>query len=281
MEQKRKVFVWTDIGTNPDDVLALLMLLRRPEIDIVGISTCVDADGSRARFLRMLTAAEGRDDIPVAQGRNINEFSKLQRLYLGQDLLKVEEFPDGADLFNKTLQEEGRLDVLTLGPLSDMAHALKTEPGLAKKIKEWIAMGGSLDEEDEYNFCYDAEASSFLFTQKFSKKVIPLELSRQFFLKEDDIGRLRLPLGIKNHFWEQCRRWMGYSGRNELYLNDPLAAACLIGIETISFKTAEMKVMQKQNGWKTESQMKSPGNCEIAVGIDRGTFFEMFFDLLG
>ena len=36
----KKIFVWTDIGTNPDDILAILMAVRSSELEVMGIGTC-------------------------------------------------------------------------------------------------------------------------------------------------------------------------------------------------------------------------------------------------
>ena len=60
----KPVFIWTDIGTNPDDTLAVLMAIRSDELNILDISTIFDFDGQRAEFLKALLKAEGEDLIP-------------------------------------------------------------------------------------------------------------------------------------------------------------------------------------------------------------------------
>jgi purine nucleosidase len=58
----------TDIGGDTDDVFALAMLLRSPEVEIAGISTSTEIDGKCATMARYVMRLANNNTIPVAAG---------------------------------------------------------------------------------------------------------------------------------------------------------------------------------------------------------------------
>jgi purine nucleosidase len=63
-----KVHLDTDLGGDIDDLCALAMLLRWPDIVLTGITVVGDTDGIRTGYTRHALALEGRTEIPVAAG---------------------------------------------------------------------------------------------------------------------------------------------------------------------------------------------------------------------
>src|SRR5680860_102552 len=63
-----RVHLDTDFAGDTDDAAALVMLLGRPDAELVGITTTADPDGVRAGYVRYVLGLAGRDDIPVATG---------------------------------------------------------------------------------------------------------------------------------------------------------------------------------------------------------------------
>ncbi|HWC32263.1 MAG TPA: nucleoside hydrolase, partial [Actinomycetota bacterium] len=58
----------TDLGSDTDDLCALAMLLGWPGVELVGVTTCIDPDGSRVGFVRPALEVGGRPNVPVARG---------------------------------------------------------------------------------------------------------------------------------------------------------------------------------------------------------------------
>lgn len=274
------IFIWTDIGTNPDDILALLMALRSEELNIAGISTCVDLDGARAHFLRTLLEAEEKTSIPVGRCKTRSKVQSRDREYLGPSINFKGTFHDGMKLFEDVLKMHAQVKVLTIGPLTDFAACLERNHSLDNKIS-WTAMGGALNGEEEYNFSFDPEATSYVLQSSFPKRIVPLDLTRQFFLKEEEFDRIRFPSKLKDDFILQWKRWKVWSGRTQLYLNDPLAVASLLDLETFSYKNIGMEMKRTIDHYQIEISDDPKSNLEIATGVDRGAFFEMFYNLLG
>ena len=63
-----KVHLDTDLGGDTDDLCALAYLLARPDVELVGVTTCTEQAGRRAGYVRYALRMVGRDDIPVAAG---------------------------------------------------------------------------------------------------------------------------------------------------------------------------------------------------------------------
>ena len=71
--QNMKLHLDTDIGSDMDDLCALAMLLKWPDLEITGITTVSDDRGRRAGYVRYVLGLAGRTDIPVAAGADVSE----------------------------------------------------------------------------------------------------------------------------------------------------------------------------------------------------------------
>ncbi|HYW89961.1 MAG TPA: nucleoside hydrolase, partial [Chloroflexota bacterium] len=67
-----RVHLDTDIGGDIDDLCALALLLRSPEVDITGISTVIDHGGKRAGYAKVALSLAGRSDVSVAAGADVS-----------------------------------------------------------------------------------------------------------------------------------------------------------------------------------------------------------------
>lgn len=68
-----KIHLDTDLGGDIDDLCALAMCLRWPNLEITGITTVAEANGRRAGYVRYVLALECREEIPVAAGADVSE----------------------------------------------------------------------------------------------------------------------------------------------------------------------------------------------------------------
>ena len=148
------------IDTDPgvDDAFALLFAMRSPELKIEGITPVagnVPLEFTLPNALRMVEIA-GRTDIPVAAGAS----APLERRLVtatyahGENGLGGAVFPepktkpiaDPAAVFIRHIVRKypGEVTLITLGPQTNVATALASDPGLAKLIKAVVMMGGSL-----------------------------------------------------------------------------------------------------------------------------------------
>ena len=68
----QRVHLDTDLGGDIDDLCALAMLLRWANVEISGITTVAESQGTRAGYVQHVLELEGRDNIPVAAGADVS-----------------------------------------------------------------------------------------------------------------------------------------------------------------------------------------------------------------
>ncbi|HJY33094.1 MAG TPA: nucleoside hydrolase, partial [Actinomycetota bacterium] len=152
----RHVVVDTDLAF--DDIMALLYLFQRDDvvIDAVTIAGTGEAHcDPGVRNANRLLALGGETDTPVACGRETplqgaNAFPQEWRTAVDDlSMLDLPEVDRGADprgavrLLLDTLDGDGTL--ITLGPLTNVAMALRADPGFASRVPEFVAMAGAID----------------------------------------------------------------------------------------------------------------------------------------
>lgn len=201
------------IDTDPglDDAVAILFALaRRDAFDLRGITTVAGNIGldTVTRNAGRLLALAGRADVPVIAGAarplvrpGIDETRIHGADGLGGVALPEPLAPAGADavgwLAELLLTEApGTLDLLCLGPLTNLAHLLARHPEAAHRLRRVIAMGGAIDERGnvgpraEFNIASDPEAAAAVFAAGLNLTLIPLDVTRKVRAGRDDLVRL-------------------------------------------------------------------------------------------
>ncbi|PAA78034.1 hypothetical protein BOX15_Mlig008992g3 [Macrostomum lignano] len=174
-----KLIIDTDCGL--DDANAILLALSHPDTQVLAITmvdgnTCLD--NVVQNVLRVLRAA-GRQDIPIYRGSAcsmLNLPRKCASDYHGEDGLG--DFPDHEPVSTEQLQQEHAVwalvrllrehddvDLVCLGPLTNLALAIRLEPALGNRIRRLCIMGGNykgkgnITMTGEFNFYRDPEAA--------------------------------------------------------------------------------------------------------------------------
>lgn len=206
--EKRPLLLCTDPGI--DDFIALSMVLARPEFDVLGMIALSGNVGLDVTVNNALLACElnGRSDIPVLAGSakplarparsasNIHGKSGLGKsteLYTkGRPLAS-----SGADFILQMAEKyAGRLEILSLGPLTDVALALQKSPEAAKKIARVVVMGGGIHAGNatkyaEFNIVADPEAAQVVFSSGVKTVMIGLDATNCCLQPRADIELLR------------------------------------------------------------------------------------------
>lgn len=189
------------IDTDPgiDDAVAILYALSSPAYDVLGITTVAGNIGiaTTTRNAGRLLAMMGRADVPVVAGaaapltRKGFSASEIH----GNDGLGGVAFPDplvpadqGAAAWLATLlmrEPAASIDVLALGPLTNLAALVRDYPEAAARIRRLIAMGGVIHEAGnvgpraEFNIAADPEAAEIVLRAGLPMWLIPLDVTRR------------------------------------------------------------------------------------------------------
>src|ERR1700730_14965412 len=138
------VLLDTDIGTDVDDCLALALLLGSPELEPIGI-TCVYGDVAlRARMVHKLLTLAGKPDVPVRLGVREPLLGQRAVYWAGHEGVGLLDAADlelpladehAIDFLVRTvLDRPGAIHLVAIGPLTNIALAVKREPGLAAAL---------------------------------------------------------------------------------------------------------------------------------------------------
>jgi inosine-uridine nucleoside N-ribohydrolase len=138
------VFLDTDIGDDIDDAFALALVLRSPELHLLGITTAFGDTRLRARLVDRYLAAVGRTDIPVAVGVATdapNHFTQAAYARGGPD----RKHGDGVDfLLAQIRAHPGQITLIGIGPLFNVQAAIQRDPETFRKLRRVVIMGGSV-----------------------------------------------------------------------------------------------------------------------------------------
>jgi purine nucleosidase len=225
----------TDIGDDIDDALALALALQSPELDVRAVTTVVDDTERRTRLAWKQLGIYNRQDIPVATGASEPLLDPVRTTHARQfevltpqDSAPVAAHRRAADLIIETLlASPEKLTLVPVGPLTNIALALKTEPAIKAKIERIVIMGGAYEMlTPEYNIRRDRVAAEIVFRSGVPITAVGLDVTTKCKLQAADIDRLRAANNPASAFLVRLiELWQ--NGRSDQYptLHDPLAVA--------------------------------------------------------
>jgi inosine-uridine nucleoside N-ribohydrolase len=200
----RHVILDTDPGV--DDALALLLAMRSPELKIEAITAVagnVPLEVTLPNALRMVEIA-GRTEIPVAAGARTPLVRRLVTAAyahgengLGgavfpEPKVKAVDEPASQVIRNIVRKYPGEVTLLTIGPLTNVATALNSDPGLAGMVQSLVMMGGSLSGGNitpaaEFNVYVDPEAARIVFQSGIPVTMVGLDVTRKTSLTDEHV----------------------------------------------------------------------------------------------
>jgi purine nucleosidase len=204
---RKKIKVIADqdsAGPQGTNLLSLLMLLRAPQIDLLGITTVSGDQWVEPATVFALWATEqtGRTDVPVIKGAEMpllhtkREQELLEQLYvshptwhgsLNPDAPEPSEtwpppggFPNvktkpgrAADFIIDTIRANpGEVVLYCAGPLTNIALAVRMDPGIVALTKAIYIMGGSSRGGFELNWWWDPEAAAIVMREPWKEVVV-------------------------------------------------------------------------------------------------------------
>ncbi len=204
-----RIIVDTDFALPPqDDGLALAFALNSPEIEILGITTVAgnyNVQRANADALRLVEIA-GRPDIRVYGGAArplAHRPDAYARSHYGKwwsdeppaapaggfAKRQLEAESAAAFITRTVLAAPGTIEILAIGPLTNVATAIQRDPAVAKAVKRLTIMGGAIaalpdgggnaTPNAEFNFWVDPEAARIVLRSGIPIELSPLTVSRR------------------------------------------------------------------------------------------------------
>jgi purine nucleosidase len=274
----RPVIFDTDIGTDVDDILALVLLAKAPELNLLGVTTVYGDTNFRAKIARKTTQMLGRADIKIVPGES-RPRSGRQVHWAGHegegipnlDEVEIEQSQPGPAYISETAEVlNGELEVIATGPLTNIARAITEAPPSCAKIKHLYVMGGAFWMPGaEHNIKCDAEAARIVFASGIPMTVISLDLTTRVWLGRNELPQIAaLPNGLGPMLENQLIRWWEYRHVQGSSPHDPLAALAMVHPDLFRFENWDIEVDEEPSApGFTRLTNRGAGKIRIAVDV--------------
>ncbi len=300
----KRIIIDTDPGV--DDALAFLLALASPEIQLEALTTTqgnVTVDKATRNALSVLELAQA-GQIPVASG---SVFPLVQPLRAsahvhGESGLGDAQLPEprtqpvpghAADyLIQRVLAEPGEISIFAIGPLTNIAMAIRKEPRFAGAVKELVIMGGAILEhgnitpQAEFNIFVDPHAAHIVFHAGIPITLIPLDVTHQCLLLQEHVDRLmQIPSPISRFIRDMIQVYLKFSyelGSSGCALHDPLTLATIIAPELLTLREyhVDVDISGGVSMGKTFADIinvtKKPANMKVAMDVRGEDFVALF-----
>jgi inosine-uridine nucleoside N-ribohydrolase len=320
----KRVIIDTDPGV--DDALALILALQSPELQVEAITTVsgnVPVDLATQNALAVLGLLPPGRRPPVAKGADqplTRPLSTAVHVHGDDGLGGVSRLvsatgqprypPASAMLISQDAvtclldlirSSPSELTLIALGPLTNLAHALRCDAHAIRQLAEVVIMGGAaavpgnVTPVAEFNIYVDPEAAQVVFASGLPITLIGLDVTEQVRMTAEMIDRyVRASHSPLSQFVVECTaQTLQFSSCVErppgMAMHDPLAVAALIDpalvhtvplsvqVETKGEFTTGMLVADRR---PLHADLQAPTNVNVALEVDAARFLEMFLHRL-
>ena len=320
--KKKKVILDVDTGT--DDAIAIMTAVMSENLEVLGVCAVNGNRGIDFTTENTLRVVEylGKD-IPVFRGCSLpmvvslTEGRREDIPYKGPKDPQDNVHGDYIDLPPATIQEqpvsavrwlvdtlmasEGDITLIPVGPLTNIAMALRIEPRIAQKIKRIVIMGGGCREVNitptaEFNFWIDPEAAKIVFDCGCDILVVPLDATHAAAvsirtaeaLERKGTKPATLTARIIRQRQNAYKHWQPMADINSVPVHDALAV-CAVLDESVLGPVVEtyadvdigkgaadgMSIFDLDNRYKDRKK-----NVKVALGADPERFADMLLNIL-
>lgn len=315
-----------DVDTGTDDAIAIMTALLSPELDVVGICSVNGNRGIQFTTENTLRVVEymGAGCVPVHKGCALPMVSTLSPgrrsniPYTGPEDPEDNVHGDYVELppasispakehavtwlIDTLMESDGDIILIPVGPLTNIAMALRTEPDIAKKIKQIVIMGGGYREVNitptaEFNFWIDPEAAKIVLESGCDITIVPLDATHAAAVSIEDARELR-KLGTKasvaaadiiEHRWKAYKNWQPMENVDTVPVHDALAVCAVLKPEILKQVVsvhADIDIgggaSDGQSIFDVDKRIKrAVPNVKVALSADKALFVAMLKEILG
>ena len=300
--EKTKIILDCDPGH--DDAVAIMLAAREPSLELLGVSvvagnqTLENTQRNARNVLQWLGA-----NIPVYAGcdrpmvrdkviaADIHGSTGLDGPVFPPLTKKLEPEHAVQFLIRSLLESEGDITVVTTGPMTNLAMAMRLEPRITEKIRRIVLMGGSFTNGNvtpaaEFNIIADAEAASVCFRSGRPITMVGLDVTRKALCYPEIVERMgrignrasNLFVALMGRCCKTQKQIFGWEGGP---LHDPVTIAYLIDPEVLVTKpmNVQIDIRSTQSYGRTNCDyygyQKLPPTADVAVDIDVARFWDI------
>lgn len=291
------------IDTDPgiDDMLALFLALASPELDVRGISVSYGntvVENAYRNTVEILRRAGKRTKVGVGARRPLRRPLAVARETHGESGLGYAGVPpagvtlDWVKSLDRLLAEQPEpVTLVTLGPLTSLALAVRREPELVRaKVARHLAMAGNIAAKgnttrySEFNAWCDPEALDIVLRAELPTELVGLDVTREALLGSQEASRLA-------HSGSPEARWIGealrfyvefhkqHEGLDGCIVNDVLPVAALLRPAALAFEERRLVVDLEDGDQRGRTRADRGGAAaRVAVRVDMGVVRPLLSD---
>jgi purine nucleosidase len=279
----------TDIGTDIDDAYALVALMERPELRVLGVTTVSSDTVARARLAAKLMAVAGGKwaSTPVYAGIP-SDTQYMKQVDWAKGYTAPNLHDSGAVEFMRRQVDAnpGKVTIIAVGELTNVAALLKSDPGIASKIAAISLMGGAIyrgyasgsKPEPEWNIRSNAVAARTVFASGVPLLIAPLDSTADLKLTPEmrvtvfARGKpMNDALAALNSVWRHTNPWKGENPT----LFDVLAVELVSPRHPYKLETLRLDVAD--DGLTVKVANGTP-NAQVAIEVDAAAFMNEFVE---
>ena len=312
-----RIVIDTDPGI--DDALALFFALVAPDVQLEAVTTVsgnVSVEKTTRNALALLELA-GRGDVPVARGADrplVRPAVHAAHVHgengLGNVALPKPHREPAAQhavetIIQTILGAPGEITLVTLGPLTNVALAVRVEPRITEAVREVVIMGGALrvpgnvSPAAEFNIYADPHAAQIVFSAGWPLRLVSLDVTQQAVMAREQFATLaatghpvtRAVQAMTNYYYDE---FAALRGIEALAMHDPLCVAAALHPDLIEWRRASVEVelvsdltagatvayfprAEERDPTLAEGR---PANALVSVGVDRERFIALYLETL-
>jgi len=303
-----------DVDTGTDDAVALMIAALSPDIELVGATT---VNGNTAlqncteNSLRVFDHI-GLTGVPVHEGMSqplvrpnphqINPASRIHGDFLDLPPSRSTKGSQHAVdwLIDTYMASDGDITLVPVGPMTNIATAMRKEPRIIERIPELVIMGGAHDHGNatasaEFNIFLDPEAAWIVVNCGRPIRMLPLDATHEALVSKEDCATLRAlgtPAAIATAIFVE-KRIDGYDATQPMHrlgaapVHDALAVCAVIDptVITTHFIHVDVETGGELSRGRTvcdfRGRSRKEPNVHFAMDADEPKFISMLTDILG
>ena len=300
-----------DCDPGHDDAIALMLAHGSPEIDLLAVTT-VAGNQTLAKVThnaRVVATVAGMRDVPIAAGSDrpmVREPRTAPTIH-GETGLDGPILPDpqvaldprpAVDLIIETVlaHDPGVVTLAPLGPLTNIAYALRRHPPLVDRVAGVVLMGGGYSKGNvtaaaEFNIYCDPEAAQIVFSAGWPVTQVGLDVTHRALATPDVIDRISgldtVPARfVRDVLLEYGRTYRVAQNFSAPPVHDPCAIARIIDAGVVATRPAhvEIELAGTHTTGMTVTDFLGRGgaslDAQVATDLDHGKFWDLIVDAL-
>lgn len=305
--ERTKIILDCDPGH--DDAVAIMLAANSPAIELLGITVVAGNQTLEKTLRNALNVTQWLGvDVPVYGGCGqpmVRERITAGDIH-GESGLDGPVFPPLTRsaqeehavhfIIRTLLESDGDITVVTTGPMTNLAMAMRMEPAIVDRIARIVLMGGAYTNGNvtpaaEFNIMADGEAAYVCFNSGRPITMVGLDVTRKVLCYPEIVARMekvntcasRLFVDLMRHFCRSQKEMFGWDGAP---LHDPSTVASLIdpALLTTQPMNVQIDIRSVQSYGRTNCDafdyLRLPHTADVATDVNVERFWDILEDCL-